>query len=100
MHATGPVMPRRIRHRCPVLCPVFVIWVGRLDTWLSFYFSVSIGPLGTQSRYCPKGTNTPLPIFIDQTSHRPYTTDRGLLVSPRNLEDLRKQNADNARCVC
>ena len=41
------------------------------------------------------------PIFIDQTNHRPSTYQAGgLLVPPRNLENLRKRNADNARCVC
>ena len=41
-----------------------------------------------------------LPIF-NGANHQPHTRQRGgLLVSPANLENLRKQNADNARCVC
>ena len=43
-------------------------------------------------RYRP----TLLPIFIDQTSHQPYTQR---MVSPRNLENLRKRSAHNARHV-
>ena len=45
---------------------------------------------------------TPLPtIFTNSVNRQSQTGQRGgLLVSPMNLESLRKQNADNARCVC
>ena len=44
---------------------------------------------------------TPLPTTLTDVHHRFGTGQRsGLLVSPKNLENLRKQNADNVRCVC
>jgi len=40
-------------------------------------------------------------ISTDDANHPSRTRQRnGLLVSPMNLENLRKQNADNAHCVC
>ena len=43
---------------------------------------------------------TPLPTILTAAHHQLRRGQRGgLLVSPRNLENLRKQNADNTRCV-
>jgi len=46
--------------------------------------------------------HTPLPTILTNDINRQLRTGQrgGLLVSPRSLEDLRKRNADNARCVC
>ena len=49
-----------------------------------------------------RDSSTLLPTTLaNGANYQMHTGQRdGLLVSPRNLEDLRKQNADNARCVC
>jgi len=76
--------------------------VGRLAIILCLHFYRTLRNakrrLAQEIRRCKQ---TPLPTILTSVRHQLRAGQRrGLLVSPRNLENLRKQNADNARCVC